>query len=155
MSEDDTYRKGGYWIIDDRSGERIRATDARREWDGDVVHKDDYEERHPQELMRGRRDNQKPNGPIRPEEIPVFGGPLITTLATAAAAGATSLTLTSAARLEAGDFIRVFLDNAESFRVLVQTVVGDVVGILNRLPSAASAGNSVVDESAVASDNIG
>jgi len=51
MSKRDTlkgkYVAGDHYIICDRTGRRILASDARKEWNGYWVHKDEYEPKHP------------------------------------------------------------------------------------------------------------
>ena len=47
------------WGISDRSGFRYKLKDTRKEWNGSIVGKDEYEEKHPQlEPVRVRADNQ-------------------------------------------------------------------------------------------------
>lgn len=153
---DDTYRKGDNWLIDDRSGARIRRSDARMEWDGTVVHKDEFEPRHPQDFVKGRVDRQIPPQPIRSEPVDVLTGPLVTTLGAGAAAGDTSITVVSTVRMEAGDTVKIMLDNHEAFRVAIVTVDSATgLTIFSPLPWAASSGNSVIDETALAVADIG
>lgn len=52
------YRRGDNNLIDDRTGFKIKASDARREWNNFVVHKDQFEVRQPQDLLRGFPDRQ-------------------------------------------------------------------------------------------------
>ena len=54
----DEYREGEWNLICDRSGRKIKASEARREWNGLIVHESEYEERHPQDYVRGRPDRQ-------------------------------------------------------------------------------------------------
>lgn len=146
---------GGNWIIDDRSGRRIRARDARKEWDGTVVHKDDYEPRHPQDFVRAKVDDQSV-ALSRPEPIDTFGGNLMTETTADAAAGATTLSVLSSTRMEAGDVVQVMLDNREMFRSLLQAVTdAETIVLHTPLPFAASSGARVIDETAMASVDIG
>lgn len=73
-----TYRRGDFWRIDDRTGFRVRASQTRKEWTGEIVAKGDYEARHPQDFVRARRDNPRVPDP-RPEPADRFqfpaGGP--------------------------------------------------------------------------------
>lgn len=50
------YRKGDNNLICDRTGFKIKASDSRKEWNGLVVHKDEWEERHPQDYVRGVKE---------------------------------------------------------------------------------------------------
>jgi len=53
-----TPRVGEPKVRCDRSGLVFNARDMRREWNNLIVHKDFYEPRHPQEFVRGVRDDQ-------------------------------------------------------------------------------------------------
>ena len=54
------FASGKYaYRISDRSGFRYKLKDTRKEWNGSIVGKDEYEEKHPQlEPIRVRADNQ-------------------------------------------------------------------------------------------------
>jgi hypothetical protein len=58
MARDKKAKLGEHLVTCDRSGRVIYASDARREWNGLLVHKDYWEPRHPQEFVRGVRDRQ-------------------------------------------------------------------------------------------------
>ena len=49
---------GDFLRICDRSGRVCLASDTRQEWTGLWVHKDLWEERQPQDFVRGKADNQ-------------------------------------------------------------------------------------------------
>jgi hypothetical protein len=67
-----------------------RASQTYRTWDGLYVCHDDFETRHPQDFVRGRKDNQNvPNA--RPEPIDTVIGPLLTNISVAAATAATTI----------------------------------------------------------------
>lgn len=57
------YVPGEHNVIDDRTGFKIKSRDARKEWNGFVVRQRSYEERHPQDFVRARRDNQAVQNP--------------------------------------------------------------------------------------------
>lgn len=61
------WRKGGHWVICDRTGMAIRAEDAKEEWTGAVVAKEVWEPRHPQDFYRAREDDSSPKGLVRPD----------------------------------------------------------------------------------------
>lgn len=71
------YRKQGYYkpgdnyCICDVCGMKTRASDIRKRWDNALVCKADYEERHPQELIRVRGDDAVPVVQ-RPERTDTF-----------------------------------------------------------------------------------
>lgn len=50
--------QGDYRVICDRTGFKVWASDTRLEWNGLRVRKQDWEPRHPQDFVRGRRDRQ-------------------------------------------------------------------------------------------------
>lgn len=146
------FRKGDHWLIDARSGSKIRRSEAREEYTGQIVHKDDWEDRHPQEFVRGKRDKQSVDKP-RPERVDQFNGPLITEVTVAANAGDLTVTVTSTARFADGDDVSIGLDNAEVFRVIVQDVSSTTTLLLTRpLPWAAAIGARVVNNTAMAAD---
>jgi len=57
MSYQPTYKKGDWLVICDRDGFKYKASEMVREWNGLRVHKSNYEPRHPQEFVRGRKDD--------------------------------------------------------------------------------------------------
>lgn len=66
-----SYKKGDWLFVCDRSGEEHYASDGRMEWNGLFVYKDYYEERQPQDFVRGVKDKQ--SVPItRSKTEPVF-----------------------------------------------------------------------------------
>lgn len=66
MSEDNHYVPGDNYVICDVCGFKCRASETRKRWDGLRVCKADYESRHPQDGVRGRRDRQRVEN-ARPE----------------------------------------------------------------------------------------
>ena len=70
MAIRNTYRPGDYLCIDDRTGMTVYASDTVKEWNGLRVHRDRFEERHPQDFVKGRVDNQSvPDARPRPEDV--------------------------------------------------------------------------------------
>lgn len=55
MSE---YRAGDHYLICDECGSKIRRSESRKRWDGLIVCREDWETRHPQDFVRGKRDRQ-------------------------------------------------------------------------------------------------
>lgn len=72
-----TYRPGSFYRVDDRTGFAQRAERTAKEWDGSIVDEARFEERHPQDFVRGARDSQGvPDArPLAPD---VFVGPYVT-----------------------------------------------------------------------------
>jgi len=61
------WTSGEHWVVCDRTGKAIRESDAREEWNGLVVAKEEWEPRHPQDFLRAREDDSSPKGLVRPE----------------------------------------------------------------------------------------
>jgi hypothetical protein len=68
-----TYVPGNFWRCCDVCGFNYRASETTKRWDGLIVCREDYEPRHPQDFVRGRKDVQAIPNP-RPE-MDVFIGP--------------------------------------------------------------------------------
>lgn len=150
----DRYRKGDHWVVDDRSGARIRASDSRMEWTGAIVHKDDWEPRHPQDFVRGVRDNQAVPNP-RPVPPAVFDGPLQALMTADANAGATTITIDESARFSGGDIIGVYAGGTLQ-RLTVASVVDEfTLSLTAPLSGPVASGTLVTNFSAVAPANIG
>ncbi len=58
-------------IICDRTGFKIKRSQARKEWNGRIVRKESFEERHPQDFLRVRPDDQSVRD-ARTEQTDVF-----------------------------------------------------------------------------------
>jgi hypothetical protein len=69
-----TYIPGDFWRICDVCGFKCRASETSKRWDGLMVCREDFEPRHPQDFVRGRRDRQNVPDP-RPEAADTFIGP--------------------------------------------------------------------------------
>lgn len=149
------YRPGDSLTRDERTGFTTYMSETRKEWTGARVSERVYEERHPQDFVRGRKDDQYvPDS--RPKGVDTFIGPLVTELNADHVPGDTSLTVESSTRMEAGDKIRIMLDNNDMFRVVVQTVSdATTIVIADPLPGAASTGNQVIDETAMSDPDTG
>lgn len=63
--------KLGDWnLISDRSGQKIKASESMKTWQGWIVHKNEWEPRQPQRDVRGRDENiavpeSRPRGPTK------------------------------------------------------------------------------------------
>lgn len=68
------YIPGDFWRMCSRCGSRFRASQTFKTWDGLYVCANDYETRHPQDFVRGRKDRQNVPDP-RPEPTDVFINP--------------------------------------------------------------------------------
>lgn len=65
------YLDGGWNLICQRTGKKIKNTDAQKEWNNLIVRKESWEPRHPQDLIRSRPDRQQVPDP-RTEQEDVF-----------------------------------------------------------------------------------
>lgn len=153
------YVAGDHWVICDECGFKVRSSQTRLRWDNRLVCLKDWEPRHPQEFVRGRKDKQRVNNP-RPEPADVFlelnqvtednleGLPVDRVLAPAAASivftgsavnipifvASASITLTSSAPfLVVDDLLRPGSATIEFSTVAPSVVVG-----INIAPASAS-----------------
>ncbi len=60
------YESGDNWVICDACGFAIYASDSKLDWQGQILCPDDWEERHPQDFVRARKDKIAADV-IRPE----------------------------------------------------------------------------------------
>jgi len=149
------YKPGDYWLIDDITGQKIRASEAKKQWDGLLTHKGNFSPRHPQDLVRGRLDRQAvPDA--RPRPVDTYIGPLVTEIAAAATAGTSVLTVETSERMVPGDSVSIMLDNGDTFRATVAAVPdSETLTVTPALPGAVSVGNRVFNNTAVAQPDIG
>ena len=66
------WKAGNHWVFCDRCSSAIRAKDAKKTWDNLIVCPDDWEPRHPQDFVRGRRDDIRAKEPVRSEPADRF-----------------------------------------------------------------------------------
>jgi len=66
------YIPNDHWVICQRSGKVIRASDAVREWTGLIVARDKAEPRHPQDFVRAKEDHQEAKGVVNTEPTDSF-----------------------------------------------------------------------------------
>lgn len=57
MGKADYFKKGDHNVICDRDGFKYKASEMRKEWNGLMVHKSNYEARHPQDFVKGKKDD--------------------------------------------------------------------------------------------------
>lgn len=60
------YIPGDHWVICDECGFKVRSSNTRVRWDKMRVCLADWEPRHPQDRVRGKRDRQRVPNP-RPD----------------------------------------------------------------------------------------
>lgn len=149
MPRDLHYIPDTFYRISDKSGFKTRSFDTEKEWTGRWVRRDgEFEPRQPQDLVQGRADQQSAPDP-RPRPVNGIVGPLETTLAANAAAGASSITVESTVRMSTGDTIVVLVglnDGATPFRTTISNVVSTtVLALASPLPQPAYTGALVSD----------
>lgn len=66
------WKSGDHWVECQRTGQIARASDMREEWTGLIVHKDEWEPRHPQDFLRSFADHQAATGLVNPQGEPGF-----------------------------------------------------------------------------------
>ena len=65
------YAPGDYNVFCDRTGFKVKASECQMEWNGLLVRSESWEARHPQDTIRGVKDDQ--SVPIaRPKGDPTF-----------------------------------------------------------------------------------
>ncbi len=70
MSRANYYKHGDNNVICDVCGAKVKASQTLRRWDQLIVCRDDWEPRHPQDFVRGRRDRQV--APVSRPESPDY-----------------------------------------------------------------------------------
>lgn len=148
------YIPGDFWRDCDRCGFRYRSSETFRTWDNLWVCAEDFETRHPQDFVRGRKDNQNVPDP-RPEPVATFIGPLSTSLTADASSSATTLTVESSARFESGDTIGIACDSGTVRRNVDTVPASTSITITAALGDSAKSGASIVNFSAVAEADVG
>src|SRR3990167_5907934 len=142
----DRYKAGDYYITDARTGFKIRSSEARKEWTGAIVHKDAYEDRHPQDFVRGLHDDLSVKN-ARPPPTVTFIGPKATLIAAEAAAGGTTITVDSSADFAAADRIAVMLETGDRHLATISSITDATSIVLTAaLPGASKIGKAVINQ---------
>jgi hypothetical protein len=149
------YVCGDFWRICDVCGFQYRASQTFKRWDGLITCSEDWEPRHPQDSVRGRKDNQNVPDP-RPAPVNTIIGPLTTTVSAVAAAGSATFSVASSVRFLAADHIGVMLDGGDLHRAIIQSIPGATsITVTSALPGPVSIGAIVINYSAVSEADIG
>lgn len=155
------YRPGSYYRIDDRSGFAVRAEHTLKQWNNIIVRLESFEERQPQDFVRGRRDDQTVPEP-RPRQTNVFLGVQTSLSQFVPGPGGFSqgfsggfqiygnevtFPVQSAVGFNVGDSISIQLDNGSTFFTTAQAInfSTNVITPAQPLPYPASSGNIVTD----------
>ena len=56
MSKGWSYVSGDWNLLCDVCAKKIKASESKKRWDGFIVCKEDYEQRHPMDFIRSRAD---------------------------------------------------------------------------------------------------
>jgi hypothetical protein len=154
MPKRNRWKLGDSLCVCDRTGLVRYRSEMRREWNGLLVWKRALLQRNPQDLKRSLRDDARVED-ARPRGIDQFTGPLSTEIDGDHSAGTQTIAVLSSERFEPGDHLRIGLDNKEMFRTIVQTVPdGASIELTQKLPWAASSGNTVINISAVSQSDL-
>ena len=141
------YVEGDYYIQDDRSGLKIRASDAVKEWNGLMVYHKDAEPRHPQDFVKGESDKQSVDDP-RPRTTDKFIT-VVTYLSDDADIGDTTLSVDSSGKFVANNSIGVTLTTGDIHLTTVSSAPTSTSIIINdAIPGSAETDGMVVNYSA-------
>jgi len=58
MGKSDYYAAGQWSVICDQCGKKFKSSQVKKQWDGLIVCKRCYDPRHPQDFVRGVKDDQ-------------------------------------------------------------------------------------------------
>ena len=144
------YIPNDHWVQDSITGFRIRSSDAVEQWDGNVVHRDYAEPRHPQDYVRARKEEIAVEN-ARPPVPEVFIGPLQTTTSAAVAAGGTLIPVAATNGFATSDAVSVMLSDGTTFRSTVASISAPTSITLNTpLSNSAASGALITNYSAMA-----
>ena len=148
------YIPGDYLMVCDRTGYVIRSSEARKEWTGHIVRQQSWEPRHAQDFVRGIPDNQTVPEARPDSDVEQTVGALSTTINSTLPqeAGDTSITVASTTGILAGHNLHIVLDSGNVQFCVVLSITSSTVLVLTtatKLQARASAGNAVIDLSAV------
>lgn len=118
MSRDRNYQDGDNYLIDDITGQKIRASDAVKMWNGLWTHQDNYNDRHPQDFVKALADHEAAEI-VRPRSPDIQTGPTVVSAAAAASPGDIGIKLSSSSGFQVGDSITIMLANGDTFRTTI------------------------------------
>jgi hypothetical protein len=79
MARINKYISGDHWVECQVCGHVYRASFMRKRWDGAIVCLYDFEQRHPQDFVRGKTEDQSAKGLVNPETSDTFTSGFCTT----------------------------------------------------------------------------
>lgn len=127
--------------MDDRTGFPTRAERTKKEWNNLIVGDRFWEERQPQDLVKGVPDFQAVPDP-RPLAPAAYVGPQDISISAPAGPGATALVLATTAGLAVGTPVGVVLDDGTVQRTTVASVDSDGVTVHLTAPLVGFAGSN-------------
>ena len=142
MGRDLHFRGGSFYRLDDRTGFATRAERTRKEWNGLIVGDRFWEERQPQDLVKGVPDFQSVPDP-RPLPPAQFVGPTFISLTASYGPQATVLGVNTLKGVSVGVPVSVMLnDGTQLFTSVIAVGIGSIT-LKRGLPSGAASGNLV------------
>lgn len=142
MGRELVYRQGSFYRVSDRTGFATRAENTRKEWNGYLVEDSVWEQRQPQDLVKGVPDQQFVPEP-RPLAPNVFVGPQWVQTTADAAVGAAVLDVASLKGFRVGTPLAVMTDLGQNFFTSVAAVGAGVITLADPLPTAVASGNLI------------
>jgi len=151
------YKPGGFYRICDRTGFAVRAEHTKKQWNNIIVRERSFEERQPQDFVRGRRDNQTVPEP-RPRQVPTYlgvettltaqsGGPFSDGFSPGFQVGNYLLPVASVIGFNVNDSVSVQMSNGATFFTTVAAINAAelTITLAVALPFPAIAGAVVTD----------
>lgn len=132
------YQPGNHWMVCDVCGFDYRSSEMRKRWDGAWVCRKDWESRHPQDFVKGRRDKMRV--PIARPATPI--DTLTTTLSAGASKDTKSISVTSASHISEKDSIGIELTSVIQW-TFVTEVSGTTITLNDGLWDDAASWNTV------------
>jgi len=138
------FRPGSFYRQDDKTGFPTRMEQTLKQWDSQIVDKRVYEVRHPQDFVRGTKDDQTvPDArPVAPD---TFVGPVWTTATSAVAIGALAVQVDSTSGFTIGDKIRIMLSDGTMFRATITGIAGSTISFTPAVTRKVDVGAQVWD----------
>lgn len=123
MSNDKFYRGGDWYVLDDNSGFKVRASKARMQWNNIFTTPEHFNPRQPQDLVVAVRDDQTVPVP-RPRQrnqFTIVG----TEVVAPSARGTHSIIVASIVGFSLGNIVQVMLDSGEQFQFILGGLSGN------------------------------
>jgi hypothetical protein len=142
--EPHNYIPGDPYVICDRCGRKLRKSASKKTWDNLVVCPNDWEPRHPQELIHDTPADRQVVMDARPRPATVSVS-ASTTIGTAGNAGDSTITVVSISGMSDTQQITIELDNGNSQITTINgTPSGTTVTLTDKLTGSVAVGNYVV-----------